>query len=134
METKSDSGTVLTVSCVLEPTTTSAPSIIELARMVSTRASAKSKPRGKPSKVAEPEKPVSQDASTSFVIAPGKVDHVVQEVPKEEIKKPDVVDPTLEFFMMNKAPNPWQKQRAPSVPKPKRQLARVFIVFWTNGR
>ncbi|KIO31515.1 hypothetical protein M407DRAFT_19458, partial [Tulasnella calospora MUT 4182] len=86
------------------------------------------RPRSKASKESATQVPSSQEASTSFAIAPGKVDDVVKEVVKEEVKKPEAVNPALAYFMMNKKNDARQKQRGSATTKQQREQAKVVHV------
>lgn len=89
------------------------------ASVMSTRPRPRPRPRSKASKESATQVPSSQEASTSFAIAPGKVDDVVKEVVTEEVKKPEPVNPALAYFMMNKKNDARQKQRASAITKRK---------------
>ncbi|KAG8946733.1 hypothetical protein FRC00_009438, partial [Tulasnella sp. 408] len=95
---------------------------------MSTRPRPRPRPRSKASKESATQVPSSQEASTSFAIAPGKVDDVVKEVAKEEVKKSEAVNPALAYFMMNKKNDARQKQRASAITKLQREQAKAAHV------
>ncbi|KAG9044673.1 hypothetical protein FS837_007720 [Tulasnella sp. UAMH 9824] len=95
---------------------------------MSTRPRPRPRPRSKASKESAIQVPSSEEVSTSFAIAPGKVDDVVKEVVKEEAKKPEPVNPALAYFMMNKKNDARQKQRASAITKLQREQAKVAHV------
>ncbi|KAG8921137.1 hypothetical protein FRC01_000390, partial [Tulasnella sp. 417] len=95
---------------------------------MSTRPRPRPRPRSKASKESATQAPSSQEASTSFAVAPGKVDDVVKEVAKEEVKKPEPVNPALAYFMMNKKNNARQKVRGSATTKQQREQGKMVNV------